>query len=160
MYIQHHSISCAPLGLEDAGIEVFRLRRRPRSGRDYMSAETRECLGAHGCARQALARMGPIRGSSIGSLHGQAKVCRYHAEPAGTRPDSVCQRIVRWCRLSISTSAGLAEPCPKIRIRHRPADRSETFTERSEIFTERYRDGRGQGWTRSVTRRRRRYRLP
>jgi hypothetical protein len=154
MYIQHDSISCAPLGLEDAGIEVSRLRRRPRSGRDYTSAETRECLGARGCAQEALARMGPIRRETRwGRYTDRPRSVAITLNLPALARNSVCQRIVTSCRLSISTNVGLAEPCPKIRIRHRPADRSDTFTER-------YRNGRGQGWTRSVTRQRPRYRQP
>src|SRR5277367_1938235 len=110
MYIQHDSISCAPLGLEDAGIEVSRLRRRPRSGRITRRQKPANALvlvavpGRRwlGWVRYAEARWGRYtdRPRSVALTLNLPALAR----------DSVCQRIVASCRPSISMSVGLAEP--------------------------------------------------
>jgi hypothetical protein len=82
--------------------------------------------------------MGPIRGEARWVVTRTGKVCRFTLNLPALAWNSVCQRIVTSCRRSIFMNVALAEQCPKIRMRHRPADRSDTFTER-------YRNGRGQG---------------
>jgi hypothetical protein len=127
---------------EDHGADGITRRQKPANALVLVAVPSRR------------ARMGPTRGEARwGRYTNRPRSAAITLNLPAPARDSVCQRIMTPCRLSISTSVGLAEPCPKTRIRHRPADRSDTLTER-------YRHGRGQEWTRSVTRRRPRYRLP